>query len=202
MRRTAIARSFFRTATTKRRRCCEMQAIEAYGRGGFPELVLQGKQEFVENYSFGTAYWQGANPRRRAKVVAELKTNLKDLAQYYHAEAQRSKNVADYQEAAKWYRSYLNSFRDDPDAAATNYPARRHAVREQAISRCGQGIRATPPTATATMRKAAAGYAAIVAYGKGRDAERRCERPVHRRHRQLAEDSPIRFRRIRRARSC
>ena len=38
----------------------EMQAIEAYQKGGFPQLVLQGKKEFVENYSFGTALLAGA----------------------------------------------------------------------------------------------------------------------------------------------
>src|ERR1700678_4517011 len=99
----------------------EMQAIEAYQKGGFPQLVLQGKKEFVENYSFGTAYWQGREPKNEPKVVAVLKTNLKDVAQYYHAQAQRSKNVADYQEAAKWYHSYLTSFPDDPDSAVTNF---------------------------------------------------------------------------------
>ena len=98
----------------------EMQAVEAYAKGGFPQLVLQGKKEFVENYSFGTAYWQGRDPKKGPKVVAVLKTNLKDVAQYYHAQAQRSKNVADYQEAAKWYHSYLTSFPDDPDSAVTN----------------------------------------------------------------------------------
>src|SRR5665213_1831294 len=42
----------------------EMQAIEAYAKGGFPLLVLQGKKEFVENYSFGTAFWQGRDPKK------------------------------------------------------------------------------------------------------------------------------------------
>src|ERR1700722_16381610 len=45
----------------------EMQAIEAYQKGGFPQLVLQGKKEFVENYSFGTAYWQGRQPATEPK---------------------------------------------------------------------------------------------------------------------------------------
>ena len=45
----------------------EMQAIEAYQKGGFPQLVLQGKKEFVENYSFGTAYLAGASARCRAE---------------------------------------------------------------------------------------------------------------------------------------
>ncbi len=99
----------------------EMQAIEAYSKGGFPQLVLQGKREFVQNYSFGTPYWQGRDPKNEPKVVAVLQTNLKDVAQYYHAQAQRTKDVADYQEAAKWYRSYLRSWPDDPDSAVTNY---------------------------------------------------------------------------------
>ena len=99
----------------------EMQAIEAYSKGGFPDLVLQGKKEFVENYSYGTAFWQGRTPKDEPKVVEVLKINLKDVAQYYHAQAQRTKNVADFQEAAKWYRSYLTSFPDDPDSAVTNY---------------------------------------------------------------------------------
>jgi cellulose synthase operon protein C len=99
----------------------EMQAIEAYSKGGFPDLVLQGKREFVQNYSFGTAFWAGRDPKNEPKVVAVLKTNLKDVAQHYHAQAQRTKDVADYQEAAKWYRSYLTSFPDDKDSAVTNY---------------------------------------------------------------------------------
>ena len=45
----------------------EMQAIEAYQKGGFPQLVLQGKKEFVENYSFGTAFWQGRDAEERTE---------------------------------------------------------------------------------------------------------------------------------------
>src|SRR5260221_761235 len=79
----------------------EMQAIEAYQKGGFPQLVLQGKKEFVENYSFGTAYWQGRQPNSEPKVVAVLKTNLKDVAPHYHPQAQRTKDGAEYQETPK-----------------------------------------------------------------------------------------------------
>ncbi|MGO8972824.1 MAG: tetratricopeptide repeat protein [Steroidobacteraceae bacterium] len=146
----------------------QMQAIEAYGRGGFPELVLKGKQEFVEDYSFGTAYWQGREPAMEVKVVAVLKTNLKDLAQYYHAEAQRSKNIADYQVAAKWYRNYLNSFRDDPDSAVTNYlladtlfESKQYLDAAKEYERTAYGYGNGNPE-----KAAAAGYAAIVAYGK------------------------------------
>src|ERR1700743_101236 len=98
-----------------------MQAIESYKKGGFSDLVLQGKHEYVEHYNFSSPFWQGRDRAQYPAVVQELKTNLKDVATYFHATAQKSKKVEDYQEAAKWYRDYLKSFPDDPDSAGTNY---------------------------------------------------------------------------------
>ena len=144
----------------------EMQAIEAYAKGGFPQLVLQGKKEFVENYAYGTAYWQGREPKSEPKVVAVLKTNLKDVAQFYHAQAQRTKEVADYQEAAKWYRSYLTSFPDDPDSAVTNYLLADTLFESKQYLAAAQEYESTAYHYGNTEKSAAAGYAAIVAYGK------------------------------------
>ena len=144
----------------------EMQAIEAYQKGGFPQLVLQGKKEFVENYSFGTAYWQGRDPKKEPQVVAVLKTNLKDVAQYYHAQAQRSKSVADYQEAAKWYHTYLTSFPDDPDSAVTNYLLADTLYESKQYLDAAKEYESTAYHYGNHEKAAAAGYAAIVAYGK------------------------------------
>jgi len=144
----------------------EMQAIEAYSKGGFPQLVLQGKKEFVENYSFGTAYWHGRDPKGETKVVAVLKTNLKDVAQYYHAQAQRTKDVADYQEAAKWYRSYLRSFPDDPGSAVTNYLLADTLFESKQYLDAAQEYESTAYHYGNHEKAAAAGYAAIIAYGK------------------------------------
>jgi cellulose synthase operon protein C len=144
----------------------EMQAIEAYSKGGFPQLVLQGKKEFVENYSFGTAYWQGRDPKGEPKVVAVLKINLKDVAQYYHAQAQRTKDVADYQEAAKWYRSYLRSFPDDPGSAVTNFLLADTLFESKQYLDAAQEYESTAYHYGDHDKAAAAGYAAIVAYGK------------------------------------
>jgi tetratricopeptide (TPR) repeat protein len=144
----------------------EMQAIEAYSKGGFPQLVLQGKKEFVENYSYGTPFWQGRTPKGEPKVVAELKINLKDVAQYYHAQAQRTKNVADYQEAAKWYRSYLTSFPDDPDSAVTDFLLADTLFESKEYLQAAQEYENTAYSYGAHEKAAAAGYAAVVAYGK------------------------------------
>jgi len=144
----------------------EMQAIEAYAKGGFPQLVLQGKREFVQNYSYGTAYWRGRDPQSEPKVVAVLKTNLRDVAQYYHAQAQRTKDVADYQEAAKWYRSYLTSFPDDPGSAVTNYLLADTLFESRQYPDAAQEYESTAYHYGNHEKAAAAGYASIVAYGK------------------------------------
>lgn len=98
-----------------------MQAIEAYRKGGFDQLVLEGKRDYIERYNFAGGFWQGRERGQYPQVVAELKTNMKDVATYYHATAQKSKRADDYQVAARWYRDYLASFPDDPESAANNY---------------------------------------------------------------------------------
>src|ERR1700726_248344 len=144
----------------------EMQAIGAYSKGGFPQLVLQGKKEFVENYSFGTPYWQGRDPSAEPKVVAVLKTNLKDVAQYYHAQAQRTKDVADYQEAAKWYRSYLRSWPDESGSAVTNFLLADTLFESKQYLDAAKEYESTAYQYGDHEKAGAAGYAAIIAYGK------------------------------------
>jgi len=168
----------------------EMQAIEAYSKGGFPQLVLQGKKEFVENYSYGTPYWQGRTPQGEPKVVAELKINLKDVAQYYHAQAQRTKDVTDYEEAARWYRSYLTSFPDDPDSAVTNYLLADTLFESKQYLDAAQEYETTAYSYGSNEKAAAAGYAAIVAYGKAEETlSGDVKVKVHRR----GVDSSLRF---------
>ena len=138
---TAIARSSRRTATTRRRRFSRCRPSRHTRRAASRSWFCRARRNSSRTTATEPPYWQGRTPQGEPKVVAELKTNLKDVAQYYHAEAQRTKNVADYQEAAKWYRSYLTSFPDDPDSAVTNFLLAETLVREQVVSRCRAGVR-------------------------------------------------------------
>ncbi len=60
-----------------------MQAIEAYTKGGFTELVIDGKREYVQHYNFTAPFWKGRARAEYPAVVKELKTNLQDLATYF-----------------------------------------------------------------------------------------------------------------------
>jgi len=146
-----------------------MQAIDAYNKGGFAELVLQGKHEFVERYNFSSPFWKNRERAQYPKVVQELKTNLKDVAVYFHATAQKSKRVEDYQEAARWYRDYLKSFPDDPDSATINYSLADALFESHQYADAATEFEHTAYGYPKNAKSATAAYAALVAYQKAEE---------------------------------
>ena len=113
----------------------QMRTIEAYQKGGFASLVLEGKQAFVERYAFGSAFWQIAHDCRRAEVAAQLKTTQKDLAEYFHAKAQKSKKVEDYTASGTLVSRDARLLPAGPGSAGDALPARRGAVRIATLRR-------------------------------------------------------------------
>ena len=99
----------------------QVEVIEAFKKGEFADLVLEGKENFVETYGPGSPYWQRFTFEQQPEVVAHLKSNVTDLAAYHHAEAQKTHEAREYAAAARWYRTYLQSFPDDAQAAKTNF---------------------------------------------------------------------------------
>ena len=147
-----------------------MQAIAAYDKGGFSDLELQGKHEFVERYNFDSPFWKTRQKTQYPKVVQELKVNLKDVATYFHATAQKSKHVEDYQEAARWYRDYLKSFPDDPDSAATNYLLAETLFESHQYADAATEYERTAYTYPKNAKSATAAYAGLVSYQKGEES--------------------------------
>jgi cellulose synthase operon protein C len=143
-----------------------MRAIEAYRKGGFTELVLVGKREYVALYNYGTTFWAGRNKADYPNIAKELKTNLKDVATFFHANAQKSKKVDEYREAARWYRTYLESFPDDPDSFGTNYLLSETLYESQDFQGAATEFAKTAYNYPRNPRSAAAAYAALGSYTK------------------------------------
>jgi tetratricopeptide (TPR) repeat protein len=141
-----------------------MMGIEAYRKGGFTQLVLDGKHEYVERYNFGTAFWQGRDRAKYPQVVQELKANLKDVATYFHSTAQKSKKVEDFTEAAKWYRDFLKSFPDEADSAGTNYLLAETLFESRQFADAATEYERTAYFYPKNDKSATAGYASLVAY--------------------------------------
>ena len=142
----------------------QVEVIEAYKRGGFPSLVLDGKKGFVERYGMDGNFWV-RNPREQNNAVAaHLKANLTDLAQYYHAEAQRDGKRSDYQEAARWYRKYLAYFPGEADTANTNFLLAEILFESQDYAEAKTEYERTAYAYPMHEKSAEAGYAALLAY--------------------------------------
>ncbi len=142
----------------------QVEVIEAYKQGGFPSLVLEGKKHFVERYGMDGEFWV-RNPRdQNAEVEAHLKSNLTDLAQYYHAEAQKDGERSDYQQAANWYRKYLAYFPGEADSANTNFLLAEILFESEDFRAATLEYERTAYDYPQHEKSAVAGYAAILAY--------------------------------------
>ena len=168
----------------------QVEVIEAYKRGGFPSLVLEGKKGFVERYGIDSEFWI-RNPREQnTAVAAHLKTNLNDLAQYYHAEAQKNGKRSDYQEAAHWYRKYMAYFPGEPDTANTNFLLAEILFESQDFTDAMTEYERTAYAYPMHDKSAEAGYAALLAY---REHEKALEGTAKTEWHQQYLDSGLRF---------
>lgn len=148
----------------------QVEVIEAYKRGEFATLVLEGKREFVERYGMESAFWQ-RNPREEnSAVAAHLKENLNDLARYYHAEAQKNggeaADLTNYREAARWYRKYLDYFPGEPDSANTNFLLAEILFESRDYELATAEYERTAYDYPRHEHSAEAAYAALLAYRK------------------------------------
>ena len=119
----------------------QARVIDIYAAGGFPTQALDAKKQYVTHYGVGSEY-QRSNPEGWTRNAEPLvKTHLEELARYYHASAQKTKTSEDYQEAVRWYRSYLDLVPTGPAGGAEQLPAGRAAVRGRALSRSRGRVR-------------------------------------------------------------
>jgi len=143
-----------------------ISALDALARGGYADLVLDGKRAFVERYGPGSPYWQRFTFEEQPDVVGHLKANLTDLATHHHAEAQRTGAPEEYAAAARWYRTYLASFPDGDDAATTNFLLAEVLFESGAYREAADEYERAAYAYPFHDKGAEAGYAALLAYAR------------------------------------
>ena len=145
-----------------------LRVIGIYETGGFPQLVVEAKRAFAANYGLKAEYWKHHAIGERPEVVAAVKSNLMDLANYYHARYQdpslAKEKQESFAEASRWYGDFLDSFHNDPTAPAANYQF-ADLLRENGDFRgAATQYERTAYEYPAHEKAAAAGYAAIFAH--------------------------------------
>ncbi len=94
--------------------------IEIHEKNGFAALALQSKKDYVARYGLDSGF-QSANPEVWQSAQPFVKTHLAELARHHHALAQKSRSGEDVDEAVRWYRAWLASFPNEPEAAQSRF---------------------------------------------------------------------------------
>jgi tetratricopeptide (TPR) repeat protein len=144
-----------------------MRVVEIYEAGNFPKLVLESKKAFTVDYGLESRYWQHFQAEDAPEVLEYLKSNLKDLANHYHALYQNpeipDEQTAHFVESSRWYREYLSSFPDDSETPGINYQFADLLLENDDFDLAAQEYEHTAYDYPQHERSAAAGYAAIFA---------------------------------------
>jgi tetratricopeptide (TPR) repeat protein len=145
-----------------------MRVVEIFTQGGFPKLVLESKKTFASRYGLQSDYWRHFKPEELPDVLSYLKSNLKDLANHYHAQYQNAalanEKPANYGEALRWYGEYLASFPADAESPAINYQLADLLLEHKDFGEAAKQYERTAYAYPTHAKSAAAGYAAIYAY--------------------------------------
>ncbi len=145
----------------------DMRVIEIYRKGAFPRLVIDSTKEFARSYGLKSEYWKHFDPNARPEVVGYLKTNLRELANHYHALYQDKRlekaKGSNFQEALVWYREFLDSFPRDSEAPAMNYQLADLLLENKAFGDAALEYEKTAYDYPVHEKAAAAGYAAVYA---------------------------------------
>ncbi|HYQ70507.1 MAG TPA: tetratricopeptide repeat protein [Gammaproteobacteria bacterium] len=144
----------------------QMRVIETYEQGGFPTLVLQAKEDFVERYQLQGDYWQQYDKQDSGQVLEFLRLTMTDLSRYYHAQAQRTRKQEDYARAAHWYRTFLGSFADSTEASQMNFLLAELLFESDDFRAATQAYVHTAYDYGSHARAAEAGYSAVLAYAR------------------------------------
>jgi tetratricopeptide (TPR) repeat protein len=148
----------------------DMWAIDSFRKGGFPKLVIESDKEFVTSYGLKSAYWKRFDVAASNEVIGYVKTGLKELASYYHAQFQDKSLVKNqeenFQEAVKWYREFLNSFPKDQSAPATHYKLADLLLENKSYGQAAVEYEHVAYDYPAHEKSSDAGYAAIYALRK------------------------------------
>ncbi|MET0066050.1 MAG: tetratricopeptide repeat protein [Candidatus Thiodiazotropha sp.] len=161
-----------------------VRVVDMYTQNNFPALAIDSKKAFTEHYALNGEVWKALPAQDQAWLSEQLRAYLKELAEYHHALAQRSRDskgrtitpeqARQGTEAAHWYRRYLDSFPNDPQAGEISFLLGELLFELKQYRDSVIAYEDSAYTLPGHGKQAEAGYAALLAYaeaGKGLSAE-------------------------------
>jgi TolA-binding protein len=140
------------------------RAIETYQQAGYSDLVLKEKIVFVDRYDVDSEYWSQQDAVTQQALSETLALHLGELATHFHALARASQKTADHTLAAYWYRRFLASFPQDPQAPRMNFLLAESLYDAGEFEPAIDEYHNTAYGYQAHQDSAEAGYAALIAF--------------------------------------
>ena len=95
----------------------QLRVIEAYEAGGFNELIVSAKRDYVAAFAVPGEYWLASDERARQAMNEKLQVFIPELASHHHALAQTARDEKKagsardhYSQAAHYYQLFIESF--------------------------------------------------------------------------------------------
>ena len=145
--------------------------IDGYKEARYANLTRQHQQEFIQRFDVQGDYWQ-QHPQLQPQLAELLSQYLWELAGFYHAWGQQTRNPAEKQQrlelAASWYEHYVNRFPQADDAVNAHFLLAEVAFELRDFVRAKEHYEIVAYQYPHFEQASEAGYAAILAYNQHR----------------------------------
>jgi len=147
----------------------DLKAIDTFAKAGFSSVLIEMKEDFLKRYRINGDYWKHYQDKE-GNVITKLNVALsktsEDVVRHYHAKAQKSKSMKDYQTAFLQYRQHLKWFGQSDNAQKINFLYAELLFEAKLYEQAANEYEKTAYQYRRFGGNAEAGYAAILSYAE------------------------------------
>ncbi len=140
--------------------------VQLYTKARWTDAALQARITFDQKFGADSPWAKRQDVAVRNRIKPKLKEAIMQVAQYYHAQGQTTKNTSYYDEAIKWYQRFLDQFPDEIEAGRVTYLLGELYYDQGRYTDSATAYEKSAYFYPTHESSADAGYGAIVAAGK------------------------------------
>lgn len=143
-----------------------LKVIALYDQGGYTDDVLREKGKYARAYDLDSKFWKFYKPADLPEVVEKVKATMRELSQHYYATWQETGKKSDFNEAVKWYKDYLDSFKEGQQVYDMSFEFAELYYENKNFYEASKQFENTAYGYNRHTRAADAGFASLQAYEK------------------------------------
>lgn len=125
-------------------------------------LSLELQEQYVDRFAISSTYWAQANAEVRGEIAGDMRGFLGELAEMYHADAQRTRNADSSARAVRFYEQFVATFPKDAQSARYQFQLAEARLERGELQQALDGYEQAAYQFGKHDKAAEAGYAALV----------------------------------------